>query len=243
MKYLKEHFIPDALWFADDIFGLRPGWTEGFALEVNRCEAFIPYTIQTRADLLLEEQGVASLAASGCHKAWLGIESGSQKILDAMHKGITITQVRRASSLLRKAGISQAFFLQLGFPGEDAEDIRATTRLIEELLPDDIGISVTYPLPGTRFYEAVKKELKEKQHWRESDDLAMMFESPFSPRYYRLLHRYIHKRYRFRQTIAWMTGKVKATSLIRTVRSILLSPYYLSSAMLYYFILKLEERR
>jgi radical SAM superfamily enzyme YgiQ (UPF0313 family) len=243
MKYLKEHFKPDALWFADDIFGLRPGWTEGFALEVNRCEAFIPYTIQTRADLLLEEQGVASLAASGCHKAWLGIESGSQKILDAMHKGITITQVRRASSLLRKAGISQAFFLQLGFPGEDAEDIRATTRLIEELLPDDIGISVTYPLPGTRFYEAVKKELKEKQHWRESDDLAMMFESPFSPRYYRLLHRYIHKRYRFRQTIAWMTGKVKATSLIRTVRSILLSPYYLSSAMLYYFILKLEERR
>jgi radical SAM superfamily enzyme YgiQ (UPF0313 family) len=243
MKYLKENFAPDALWFADDIFGLRPGWTEGFAREVNRREAFIPYTIQTRADLLLEEGSVASLASSGCRKAWLCIESGSQKILDAMHKGITLEQVRKASTLLRNAGISQAFFLQLGFPGEEADDIRATISLIEELLPDDIGISVTYPLPGTRFYEAVKKELREKQHWSESNDLAMMFESPFSPRYYRLLHRYIHKRYRFRQAIALLTGKVKAASLIRAIRSILLSPYYLSSAILYHFILKMEERR
>ncbi|HEU4717213.1 MAG TPA: radical SAM protein [Bacteroidia bacterium] len=199
LKMLKEKTAFDHVWFCDDIFGLKPGWVKRFAELVKENDLHFTYKIQTRADLLVQENYVRDLAASGCETAWMGAESGSQKILDAMDKGTTVEQIREATYLLKKHGIRPAFFLQFGYPGETMEDIRKTIALLNELLPDDIGISVSYPLPGTKFYENVKAEMNAKQNWSDSDDLALMFRHTFSPEFYRQLHRYVHRNYRKHQ--------------------------------------------
>jgi hypothetical protein len=68
--------------------------------------------------------------------------------------------------------------------------------MINELLPHEIGVSVSYPLPGTIFYEKVKMDLKEKANWTDSDELVLMFRNTYSPAFYKQLHRYVHKSYR-----------------------------------------------
>ena len=73
-------------------------------------------------------------------------------------------------------------------------------------MPHDIGVSISYPLPGTKFYGTVKADLAQKANWRDSDDLAMLFRNGQSPRYYKRLHRYVHKRYRKRQSLRMWSG-------------------------------------
>ncbi|RYY97350.1 MAG: B12-binding domain-containing radical SAM protein [Chitinophagaceae bacterium] len=201
MKWLKELFDPKHIWFCDDIFGLKPGWVPHFA-ELLRSEGLrIPFKIQSRADLLLQEHYAAALADAGCATVWMGAESGSQAILDAMDKGITVAQIAEATAQLRRHGIAPCFFIQFGYLGETDGDIAATLRMIRELRPHDIGISVSYPLPGTRFYEKVQTQLGEKANWTDSDELLLLFRNCHSARFYRQLHRYVHKAYRKRQAL------------------------------------------
>jgi anaerobic magnesium-protoporphyrin IX monomethyl ester cyclase len=113
-----------------------------------------------------------------------------------MDKGTTVGQIAGATKLLREHGIRVSFFIQFGYPGETKEDIGLTIRMIKTLMPDHIGISVSYPLPGTVFHERVKAELKEKTNWTDSDELKLMFRNTYSPEFYKQLHRYVHKTYR-----------------------------------------------
>lgn len=193
---LMKRYQPDHFWMCDDIFGLKPGWVQQFSQLLSQKHLKIRYKIQSRVDLLLKEDTIMALAQSGADTVWVGAESGSQKILDAMDKETTIGQIRECTNLLKKHHIRVAFFLQFGYLGETREDIDKTIAMVTELMPDEIGISVSYPLPGTVFYENVKSQLKEKQNWKDSDDLAMMFQSTFSNEYYRLLHRLVHSIYR-----------------------------------------------
>jgi anaerobic magnesium-protoporphyrin IX monomethyl ester cyclase len=196
IETLLRLYQPDHFWMCDDIFGLKPGWVEEFRDLVVARRVRFKYKIQSRADLLLENSAIEALAESGAETVWIGAESGSQKILDAMEKGITIQQIRAATGLLREKGLRTGFFLQFGYLGENLQDIRATIQMVLELMPDELGISVSYPLPGTKFYEEVKGQLSEKTNWRDSDDLAMMFQGTFGKEYYRQLHRYVHSIYR-----------------------------------------------
>jgi anaerobic magnesium-protoporphyrin IX monomethyl ester cyclase len=107
-----------------------------------------------------------------------------------------VEQIKKATKLLHEHQIKVAFFLQFGYSGETKQDIDATMKMVLDLMPDEIGISVSYPLPGTKFYENVKSQLKGKQNWVDSDDLAMMFTGTFSGAYYKKLHRYVHCVYR-----------------------------------------------
>ena len=195
IKYLKEHYAIDHIWFCDDIFGLKPGWIVEFAKLIQQEKLQIRFKIQSRADLLDDEAVVSALAAAGCENVWIGAESGSQKILDAMDKGITVEQIRVATQLMKKHGIKPSFFIQFGYPGEHKEDIALTIEMINRLLPFEIGISVSYPLPGTVFYERVKAELKKKTNWTDSDEMALMFTNTFPASYYKQLHRYVHRNY------------------------------------------------
>ena len=122
----------------------------------------------------------------------MGAESGSQQVLDAMEKGTTVDMIVDACASLRQQDIRVGLFIQFGYPGETRADIRATVRMLRQLMPDELGISVSYPLPGTRFHERVKAELGETRHWQDSDDLAMLFKGPFSTGFYRALHRFVH---------------------------------------------------
>jgi radical SAM superfamily enzyme YgiQ (UPF0313 family) len=199
MLMLKKDFRPDHIWFCDDIFGLRPGWLERFS-EVNGLrQATIPYKCLSRADLLLKDDAIESLARSGCQTVWMGAESGSQRILDAMEKGTTIEQIYRSTRILHDRGIRVGFFLQYGYPGETKEDIELTLAMVKESKPDEIGISVSYPLPGTKFYENVKQDLGEKHNWVDSKDLDLMYAGTYSSDFYRALHTVTHKKFRIWQ--------------------------------------------
>ena len=201
MKWLKERYRPDHIWFADDILGLKPGWLARFADSVHEQGSLIPFKCLSRADLLTRAGEVDALARAGAQTVWLGAESGSQKILDAMDKGTRIEQIHEAARRLKDAGIRVGFFLQFGYPGETREDIEKTIQLVRDCNPDDIGISVSYPMPGTKFYDAVREQLGEKQNWQDSRDLAMLYQGPYSTEFYRKLYSVVHKEFRARK--AW----------------------------------------
>jgi|HubBroStandDraft_1064217.scaffolds.fasta_scaffold20422_4 anaerobic magnesium-protoporphyrin IX monomethyl ester cyclase len=191
MAHLKRTFGPDQIWFADDIFGFRVDWVEQFAAATRAIAGSIPFTIQTRADLVSAKMADA-LREAGCREAWIGAESGSQQVLDAMNKGVTVGEVIAARARLRAADIRVGFFIQLGYIGEQWEDILATRDLIEIAQPDDLGVSVSYPLPGTRFHELVKEQLGVKDRWLESNDLAMMFQGTYRSELYRAVRDLLH---------------------------------------------------
>ena len=196
IELLLHQYKPDHFWMSDDIFGLKPGWVQEFRDVVRARKLNFKYKIQSRVDLLLEDDTMQALSESGAETIWVGAESGSQKILDAMDKGTTVDQIFSAARLMRENNIRVAFFLQFGYLGETKADIDATIQMVLDLMPDEIGISVSYPLPGTKFYDKVKGQLLEKQNWSDSDDLDMMFASTFNNRYYKELHRYVHSVYR-----------------------------------------------
>jgi len=200
LRLLRERYAPDHLWFCDDIFGLKARWLLPFADKIAAAGLRTPFLCQTRADLMTAEN-VDALRRAGCAEAWMGVESGSQAVLDAMEKGITVEDVRGAVARLRAAGIRIGFFLQFGYPEEGWRDIELTRQLVRELAPDEIGISVSYPLPGTRFHARVRERLGEKRNWRESDDLDPLFPVRYSRDFYRTLSRMVHAEFRTRR--AW----------------------------------------
>jgi anaerobic magnesium-protoporphyrin IX monomethyl ester cyclase len=191
MRHLKYDLGAEHLWFADDIFGLRPRWVQEFAGAVQKLEAALPFKMQSRVDLMSPET-CGALRQAGCAEVWMGVESGSQKILDAMEKGTCMEQVGVARENLRRAGIRACYFLQFGYPGEIWDDIQATVELVRTTRPDDIGISVSYPLPGTKFFERVRPELGKKTNWADSEDLSMMFQGTYTDQFYRALHGALH---------------------------------------------------
>jgi anaerobic magnesium-protoporphyrin IX monomethyl ester cyclase len=196
IEHLIRTYQVDYFWMCDDIFGLKPGWVQQFHALVKHKGLNFKYKIQSRVDLLLKENQIEVLSDSGLDTAWLGAESGSQKILDAMDKGTQIEQIYTASKLLKSKGVKTAFFLQFGYPGETLEDIKKTIDMVLSIMPDDIGISISYPLPGTKFYEKVKKDLILKSNWTDSDDLDMMFKNRYNKAFYKTLHLYVHNRYK-----------------------------------------------
>lgn len=192
MECVKSKYGPDQIWFADDIFGLSARWTREFAAAVEQRDAQIPFRMQSRCDLMTRDT-VDALKRAGCSEVWMGAESGSQKILDAMDKGIRVDQIREARENLRRHAIRACFFLQLGYLGEGWEDLEQTIRLVRETRPDDIGVSVSYPLPNTRFHQIVQTQMGRKANWRDSDDLEIMFQGAFPSEFYRALADALHE--------------------------------------------------
>lgn len=115
----------------------------------------------------------------------MGAESGSQRVLDAMDKGIRVEQIYHARENLARHGIRACFFLQFGYPGEGWEEIMATVQMVRETRPDDIGVSVSYPLPGTKFFSLVASQIGTKANWANSGELAMMFRGTYPTVFYR----------------------------------------------------------
>jgi radical SAM superfamily enzyme YgiQ (UPF0313 family) len=191
MKLLKEQAGVEHIWFGDDIFALDHGWTREFAEEVTKREAGIPFKIQSRANLMTECT-VEHLRVAGCAEVWMGVESGSQAVLDSMDKGLNLTAVRSARVRLKGAGIRACYFLQLGYPGETWPELLETVAFVRETRPDDIGVSFSYPLPGTVFYERVREQLGMKRNWTDSDDLCIMFKAAYKTEFYRAVRDALH---------------------------------------------------
>jgi radical SAM superfamily enzyme YgiQ (UPF0313 family) len=200
MRELKQVYSAEHLWFADDIFALKSQWATDLAAAVERRDATLPFKVQSRVDLM-NPQTVGALARAGCAEMWMGVESGAQKILNAMDKGTRVEQVGPARKLLREHSIRACYFLQFGYPGETWKDIQRTVALLRRTRPDDIGVSVSYPLPGTAFYDRVREQLGEKTNWADSEDLSIMFKSPYTDEFYRALRDALHA-----EVDAWRMG-------------------------------------
>ncbi|MFN3851184.1 MAG: B12-binding domain-containing radical SAM protein [Spirosomataceae bacterium] len=196
MSFLVEQFNVNHFWICDDIFGLKPNWVKEFKHFLERVAIKPKLKIQSRADLLLKDDTIDDLVACGLDEVWIGAESGSQKILDAMDKGITVEQIETATQILKKKGVKVAFFLQYGYLGENIEDIEMTLKMVDKLKPHTIGISVSYPLPGTGFHAKVQSQLKNKFNWEDSDDLDTMYRASFSSKFYKYLQRFTHAKFR-----------------------------------------------
>ena len=214
ISWLKEHYAPDHLWIVDDVFGLKPGWVEEFAALLTARDARVPFRCLMRADQVTPGV-VTALAAAGCRMLWMGAESGSQRVLDAMEKGLRVEDIRTANRLLKSAGIDVGVFLQFGYPGETWSDIEQTLQLARDIEPSDIGVSVSYPLPGTQFYERVRQELGVKQNWLDSSDLSTMYKATYEPEVYRRVHRLVHHEFRARKSANALTALARSPWQIR----------------------------
>jgi radical SAM superfamily enzyme YgiQ (UPF0313 family) len=122
----------------------------------------------------------------------MGVESGSQTVLNAMDKGLSLPAVIAARERLAQTGIRACYFLQLGYPGEGWAELQETVAFVRSTRPDDIGVSFSYPLPGTVFYERVKAELGDKRNWSDSDDLCILFGAAYTTEFYRAVRDALH---------------------------------------------------
>lgn len=211
MRLLKETYGAEHLWFADDIFGLNRHWLQEFAVAVETLRCALPFKVQARADLLTHET-ITALRRAGCAEVWMGVESGSQKVLDAMDKGLRVDDIVCAREHLKNQGIRTCYFLQLGYPGEQWKDIQKTIALVRQTRPDDIGVSFSYPLPNTRFYARVKEQLGAKQNWSDSEDLCVMFKGTYTDQFYRAIREALHE-----EVESWKTGAEQLQHAQRSV--------------------------
>ena len=240
IAFLKETFGVNRYWMCDDIFGLKPNWVQEFNAKLKEQNLKISYYIQSRVDLLLKKDTIDCLAESGLEEVWVGAESASQKILDAMDKGTTVEQIYQATKILKSKKIKVAFFLQFGYLTENQQDIAKTIAMVKELMPDNIGISVSYPLPGTKFYDKVKDDLKLKSNWTDSDDFDMMFNGTYNSNYYRKLQRFVHKEFRKQQgfhNLKQIFSNPLSAS-VTNLKSIAKLGYYIPSTYLDIILLK-----
>jgi anaerobic magnesium-protoporphyrin IX monomethyl ester cyclase len=151
-----------------------------------------------------------------------------------MDKGTTVEQIHEAATLLKKNNIKTCFFLQFGYTGETKKEIDMTLKMVRDLMPYDIGISVSYPLPGTKFYDRVVSQMGEKKNWVDSQDFEMMFDGEYTTKFYRVLHKRVHKEFRARQVIAHP---------LKNFRSLWKLPAYITGWLWFAIKLNLIEKK
>lgn len=206
-----ERYRPELLWFVDDVFTIHHGFIHAFAAEMERRGLRIPFECISRADRI--DEGVAdALARLGCFRLWIGSESGSQRILDAMDRRVSVAQVQHATRLLQRRGIQVGMFIMLGYPGEQESDLEATVEHLKKAAPDVFLTTVAYPIKGTPYYEEVEGQLVANGGWTSGTDRDLDVRGRPTAAYYGFARR-------------WMVGEVdrarhwRAGRYLRAARS------------------------
>jgi radical SAM superfamily enzyme YgiQ (UPF0313 family) len=182
-EWILQRYQPEMLWYADDVFTIHTGWTLEYAAELKRRGIRAPFECITRADRLSEKTADA-LAGMGCFRVWIGSESGSQKVLDAMQRGVRLDQVEHAVSLARARGIQVGMFLMWGYEGEELEDLEKTVDHVRRCGPDVYLTTVSYPIKGTPYHDEVNGRLVSIGDWRHSTDRDFRIRGRHSRRYF-----------------------------------------------------------
>ncbi|MBF6641193.1 B12-binding domain-containing radical SAM protein [Flavobacterium sp. J49] len=183
MKMLKEKYNPDALWFVDDVFTVSHKWLIAFREEVLKQDAVIPFECITRAERLNDEI-LQLLKEVGCFRIWIGAESGSQTIIDAMDRRVDVNQVKKVIQDTNAMGIETGTFIMLGYPGETEKDITETIQYLKEANPTLYTITIAYPIKGTSLYNDIEHKITTQPDWETSTDREIDFERTYSRKYY-----------------------------------------------------------
>jgi anaerobic magnesium-protoporphyrin IX monomethyl ester cyclase len=200
VEHIIEAYQPDQVWYADDVFTISHKWLHEYNAEMKRRNIRIPFETISRADRMRKDEVLAALAELGCYRIWIGSESGSQRILDAMQRGVTVDEVQWATKAAQRHGIEVGMFLMWGYDGETIEDIEATVEHVKEANPDIFFTTVAYPIKGTGFFNKVSDRLQVPAKWLNSTD-----------REYKIAGRHSRSYYGFADT--WLKSAVAAHRL------------------------------
>jgi len=200
LQWIVERYAPDQVWYADDVFTISHPWLMTYSAELRRRGIHRPFETITRADRLQSEAAAAELSALGCYRIWIGSESGSQRILDAMQRGVKVEQVRRACTLAHQHGIQVGMFLMWGYEGEELEDIAATVEHVKVTNPDIFFTTVSYPIKGTGYFDKVQDRVQSPIAWAEGSDRDYVIAGRRGKDYYKLADQ-------------WLRSEVEATRL------------------------------
>ncbi len=184
LEWLISRYQPQMAWMADDVFTIHHGWLFEYAAELKHRGLKLPFECISRADRL-SPRVVETLADMGCFRVWIGSESGSQRILDAMERGVTVEQVRNGVALCRAAGIQTGMFLMWGYEGEDLSDIEATVEHVKETDPDIFFTTVAYPIKGTPYFSEVAERVEPLKQWKDTSDREFRIRNRHSRQFYR----------------------------------------------------------
>ncbi|MFK8037964.1 MAG: radical SAM protein [Crocinitomicaceae bacterium] len=190
---LMDTYKPDSFWFVDDVFTVSHKWIREFAAAIKSSGLLIQYECITRAERMNDEI-IQLLKESGCIRVWIGAESGSQKIINAMDRRVDVDLVRDQLIATRKAGIGTGTFIMVGYPGETYEDILLTAKYLEDALPDQFTITKSYPIKGTPLYDEIESNIIKQPRWDESTDREIDFKRRYSDQFYKNAIRYIYNR-------------------------------------------------
>jgi radical SAM superfamily enzyme YgiQ (UPF0313 family) len=191
IQWLQQHYTFDRIWFVDDVFTINYPWLRQFAAEVQKASLKVEYEIITRADRM-NESIIQLLKQSGCFRIWIGAESGSQKIIDAMSRRVKIEQVQQMIQLSRHYGLQAGTFIMLGYPGETQQDIADTLHHLKTSNPDLYTLTVAYPIKGTPLYTETESRFIAPLPWETSTDRQIDFTRTYSRRYYDYAIRWIY---------------------------------------------------
>ena len=183
IEWLQKNYDFDLVWFVDDVFTVSHKWLRAFHEELQQRRVQLQFECITRADRL-DKEIVALLRACGCFRVWIGAESGSQRIIDAMDRRVEVGQVRAMIQAARQAGIQAGTFIMLGYPGETEDDIRQTVEHLKASNPDLFTITIAYPIKGTGLYEEVQSDIQVNSPWAEHTDRDLEFKRNYPRRYY-----------------------------------------------------------
>jgi anaerobic magnesium-protoporphyrin IX monomethyl ester cyclase len=183
LEFLVSEYSPDIAWISDDVFTINHDWIRQYAAEMHRRNLHIPFECISRADRLNEEM-LDLLADLGCFRIWIGSESGSQRLLDSMQRGVKIEQVQRAIEQTRARNIQSGMFLMWGYEGEEMEDIEATITHVSKTQPDIFFTTVSYPIRGTPYYQQIQSKLVQLAPWGKSSDREIKILGRHSRTYY-----------------------------------------------------------
>ena len=158
MEYAIAQYGAHTMYFLDEIFLFNDQLTFD-TLELIK-KRNLPKRIRwrglTRVNFV-DENIIKSAKEAGCFALELGIESGSNEILKAINKKITVEEAERAVKIIKKEGIAVAADFILGHPGETLETIKETVNLAVKLNTNRISVGIMTPYPGTKIYEMAKR--------------------------------------------------------------------------------------
>jgi anaerobic magnesium-protoporphyrin IX monomethyl ester cyclase len=183
LEWLLAEYTPDIAWVSDDVFTINHDWMRKYAAEMRRRSLHIPFECISRADRLNEEM-LDLLAELGCFRVWIGSESGSQRLLDSMDRGVKVEQVQQAVEMSRARKIQSGMFLMWGYEGEKMEDIEATIRHVSKAQPDVFFTTVSYPIKGTPYYQQIENKLVHLKPWAQTSDREIRIAGRHSKSYY-----------------------------------------------------------
>jgi anaerobic magnesium-protoporphyrin IX monomethyl ester cyclase len=191
LEHIRDRWQPDQVWYADDVFTISHRWLFDYGAELERRGLRLPFETISRADRMMRDEVLETLARMGCYRIWIGSESGSRRILDAMERGVTPEQVQWATKAAQRHGIQVGMFLMWGYAGETLEDIAATVEHVKKANPDVFFTTVAYPIKNTGYFEDVAGQVVAPRPWDEATDRDYLVRGRHSRAYYKQADRWL----------------------------------------------------